>query len=843
MYKQKGKIMEKKYHVNNMSCSNCQIHIEKVVKNIKGVKSVTVSLLTNSMVVEYDESNLEKTIKDEVRKIGYSLEDIDINSNYINEFIDVKNKRKRLIISLIILLPLMYISMGHIMWGWYLPKFLSNNLILIGISEFILALIILIINKKFFINGIKSFKSLSFNMDTLVSLGSGASFIYSTIKVIMMFNLSKTNNIEEMNMILHNLYFESSAMILTLITVGKMLEAYSKGKTTNALKDLMKLKPKKARVLINDKEEIIDIKDLKVNDIFIVKPGEKIAADGIVIDGESNIDEAMLTGESIPVYKERNSKVSEATINLDGTLYCKALDVGKDTTYSKIVEVVENMANSKAPISKTVDKVANIFVPLVIIIAFLTALIWYIITKDINKVLVRMVSVLIISCPCSLGLATPTAIMVGSGISAKNKILFKNAYSLESCGKAKTIIIDKTGTLTKGIPEVTDIIVLDKTFSENEILIKAASLENLSDHPFAKAIVKAASNKNFKLLKVENFQTKIGKGIKGDIDKVTYYIGNRQYVEDFITLKDEIISLSEKLANEAKTPLYFINENKLLAIIGIADNIKDDAIDAINELYNMGLNVVMLTGDNKLTAKSIASKLNIKNVISNVLPNDKADIVKNITSSSQTIMVGDGINDAIALLNANVGISISTGSDIAINSSDIVLMKSNVKDIVKAIKISKKVMLNIKENLFWAFFYNIIAIPIAAGIFKITLNPMIASIAMSLSSFCVVMNALRLNLINFDKLNNKQNKKIEEINISDYIESKENNIMEKLIKVDGMMCMHCVKNVKNALEVIDGIIDVNINLDTKEVVIKLSKEVLDKEIEEAISKAGYQVIK
>lgn len=732
------------FKIKGMSCAACSTRVEKAVSTLHGVENVSVNLLTNSMQVEG--SVTEKEIIDAVVKAGYGakvLKGAGIDNENEEE---ISQMKKRLIWSLVLLVPLMYLSMGHMMWGWWLPEFIAHNHILQGYIQLVITLIVLIINKKFFINGVKGVMNNSPNMDTLVALGAGASFIYSAVVLIIM-TMNHTNKME-------HFYFESAAMIVALITVGKTLEVYSKGKTTSALNGLMKLTPSKARILEADSEgnktyKEIELSDLEVDMHFVVKPGENVPADGIVIEGESAVDESSLTGESIPVDKVAGAKVSSGTMNQSGVLICKATKVGNDTTLAQIIRLVSEASASKAPIAKAADKVSGIFVPVVLCIAVLTFVAWMIAGADFGTALTYGVSVLVISCPCALGLATPVAIMVGNGIGAKKGILFKNATALENAGKAKNIVLDKTGTITTGKPIVTDVIHAEN-FTREKLLELAYSLENNSEHPLAKAIVKYCEKNNTAKREVTEFLSKTGNGLYGKIDDAVVVAGNIEYVTGFTEVSKKYMDEANRLAGEGKTPMYFALDGKLAGMIAVSDTLKEDSVIAIKHLKEMDLNVTMLTGDNKITAKAIADKVGINHIVSNVLPDVKEKVVKEQSLNGITIMVGDGINDAPALTRADVGIAIGAGTDIAIDAADIVLVKNQLEDVPKAIRLSKMVMKNIHENLFWAFIYNVIGIPLAAGVWYpftgISLSPMFGALAMSLSSFCVVMNALRLNL-------------------------------------------------------------------------------------------------
>ncbi len=734
------------FKIKGMSCAACSLRVEKAVASLQGVDSVSVNLLTNSMQVEG--SATEKEIIDAVVRAGYGAKASKGGNMSEENDNEIKQMKTRLIFSIVLLIPLMYLSMGHMMWGWWLPEVIAGNHILQGIIQLVITFVILIINKKFFVNGIRGVMNNAPNMDTLVALGAGASFLYSTVILVLMI-VNHTNEMPD-------LYFESAAMIVSLITVGKTLETYSKGKTTSALKGLIELAPSKARILDIDNdgnrlEKEIELSGLKTDMLFVVRPGESIPADGVVIEGESAIDESSLTGESIPVDKSTGSKVSSGTINQSGVLICKATQVGSDTTLAQIIKLVSEASASKAPIAKAADKVSGIFVPIVICIAILTFAVWMLAGATLGTALTYGVSVLVISCPCALGLATPVAIMVGNGIGAKNGILFKNAATLENAGKAKNIILDKTGTITTGKPDVTDVLSAENV-SQEELLSVAYSIENCSEHPLAKAIINYCRKKDIKKKPVSDFLSKTGNGLYGKINHVEVAAGNIEYIKEYTDVEEQYINMANKFSNEGKTPMYFVYDGKLYGIIAVSDTLKPDSISAIDYLNKMNLSVTMLTGDNKLTAKAIAKKVGIHNVVSNVLPDIKEKVVKEQSLEGVTIMVGDGINDAPALTRADVGIAIGAGTDIAIDAADIVLVKNNLEDVPKAIHLSKMVLKNIYENLFWAFIYNIICIPLAAGVWfpltGIRLSPMFGALAMSLSSFCVVMNALRLNIKN-----------------------------------------------------------------------------------------------
>ena len=828
-----------KFDVTGMSCAACVAHVEKAVKGVDGVKEVAVNLLTNSMQVSFDSPATPDIICSAVSKVGYgaSVQDEKKENKKDTNTQTTKTLLKRLISSVVILLVLMYVSMGHMMWNWPLPSFM--NPLYIGLVELILSLSILIINCKFFISGFKGVIHLAPNMDTLVAMGSGISFIYSFVLFVKLSILTTNGDIEAAHQLLHGLYFESAAMILTLITIGKTLESYSKGKTTNAIKALMSLAPQTATILKDGSEMVVSANSVVKGDIFIVKPGESVPVDGFIISGNTSINESSLSGESIPVDKQEGDQVSAGTINIQGFIKCEATRVGKDTTLSQIISLVEDASSSKAPIARVADKVSGVFVPTVLGIALIVFICWISTGYGWATSLTRAVSVLVISCPCALGLATPVAIMVGNGKGARNGILFKNATSLENLGKASIIVLDKTGTITTGETKVTDIIPLD--ISEQELLSLAYSIEKQSEHPLAKAIVKKAEENNINPVDISSFNSLPGFGVKAILEGKEVFGGNIKLMQekgiDTSSVKDTLL----KLANEGKTPLLFSKENKIIGIIAISDTIKEDSKDAIKELKELGLNVIMLTGDNDITAKAVANQVGIDHVVSNVLPTDKDSVISQLSSKGKTIMVGDGINDAPALARADIGIAIGAGTDIAMDSADVVLMKSSLMDAVKAIRLSRRTLLNIYENLFWAFIYNIICIPIAAGAFStlgVSLTPMYGAAAMSLSSVCVCLNALRLNLINLNKnsFSKRKNKNID-INI------KKEQTMTKTVYVDGMMCMHCVAHVKKALEGIEGVKNVEVSLENKNAVVSSDKEIAPSVFEKAIVDAGYTFVK
>lgn len=830
------------YNVTGMSCAACSARVEKAVSSVNGVSSCSVNLLTNSMGVEGTATS--KEIIEAVEKAGYGAslktKNKKIKSNSDYELKDTQTPKlvKRLVASLLFLAPLMYISMGHMMWGWKLPNFMENNHIAMGLAQMLFAIIIMVINQNFFISGFKGLIHRSPNMDTLVALGSGASFVYSTYALFAMTVAQTKGDMSAVMSYMDDFYFESAAMILALITVGKTLEAYSKGRTTDALKGLMSLSPKTANVLRDGKEITVDIDDVTVGDVFVVRPGESVPVDGIVIDGESAVDESVLTGESLPVDKAVDDKVTSATINKSGFLKCKATRVGEDTTLAQIINLVSDASATKAPIAKLADRVSGVFVPTVIAIAIITFIVWLIVPKPFGYALSRAISVLVISCPCALGLATPVAIMVGNGKGAKNGILFKTAVSLEEAGKTQIVVLDKTGTITEGKPKVTDVIPVG--ISENDLLQLAYSLEIKSEHPLAKAIVEKAETAQIPPLDITDFESKTGNGLCGTLENSKIYAGSSKYIStvcDVSSVKSDI----ERLSNNGKTPLLFAKDEKLIGVIAVADTIKQDSPEAIKQLKNMGIKVVMLTGDNKRTADAIGKQTGVDMVISDVLPDGKEAVVKKLQSFGMVAMVGDGVNDAPALTRADVGIAIGAGADVAVDSADVVLMNSKLSDVCSAIRLSRHTLTNIKENLFWAFIYNIIGIPLAAGVWipitGWTLNPMFGAAAMSLSSFCVVMNALRLNFVNVT--NSKNDRKIKEVNI-DYTEEFK---MTKTIKIDGMMCPHCEAAVKKALEAIDGVTSATASHTEKQATVELSKDVDTAVLEQAVVDAGYTIIK
>jgi len=839
------------YRVTGMTCAACQARVEKVVSNVPGVTDVSVSLLTNSMGVEGTATSAD--IVAAVEKAGYhaSVKGAQMESSQGAEALaDTETPKllKRLIISLIFLMPLMYLSMGHMMWNWPLPGFLNNNHVGMGLAQLLFTVIIMVINQRFFISGFTSLIHRAPNMDTLVAMGATAAFGYSTYALFAMTVAQTAGNDKLVMSYMHEFYFESAAMILTLITLGKTLEAYSKGKTTDALKSLMNLAPKMATVVRNEQELLISADQVKKGDIFLVKPGESIPVDGIVLEGNSAIDEAALTGESIPVDKAVGDTVSAATINQSGFIKCEATRVGEDTTLSQIIKMVSDAAATKAPIAKIADKVSGIFVPAVITIAIITIIGWLLAGESVGFALARGISVLVISCPCALGLATPVAIMVGNGVGAKHGILFKTAVSLEEAGKVDIVALDKTGTITNGQPKVTDILPVDG-ISEQELLETAFSLEKKSEHPLAKAIVEYGEEKNFTVSVVDNFKAVPGNGLTGTLNEETLIGGNLLFIEKSLSISKELKHSAEQLASAGKTPLFFAKENRLLGMIAVADVIKEDSPQAINELKAMGIHVVMLTGDNERTAKAIGEQAGVDNVIAGVLPDGKESVIQTLGKKGKVAMVGDGINDAPALTRADVGIAIGAGTDVAMDAADVVLMKSKLADVPAAIRLSRGVLRNIHENLFWAFFYNTIGIPLAAGllipVLGWKLNPMFGAAAMSLSSFCVVTNALRLNLLNIRSTKKDKKKKnaidVSLININNN-EKKEVNEMTKTMNIKGMMCGHCEAAVKKALEALPEVASAEVSHEKGTAVVTLEKEIADDVLKKTVEDKDYEVV-
>lgn len=825
----------KQYNITGMTCAACSARVEKAVSAVKGVSSVSVNLLTNSMGVEGTASQAD--IFAAVEKAGYGISTKN-GKNPKNQAPTDNGEKKliaRLVSSLILLAVLMYFSMGAMMLGWPVPTVLQHNHFALALIQLLLTTAVMVINQRFFISGFKALWHRSPNMDSLVALGSSAAYIYSVYEMFAM------TVAEDQMSYVHNLYFESAAMILALITLGKMLEAHSKGKTTDALKGLMALAPKTATVLRDGAEVTIPAEDVVKGDIFVVKPGESIPADGIVTEGESAVNESALTGESIPADKKVGDKVSAATINQSGFLKCEAVNVGEETALSKIIQMVSDAAATKAPIAKIADRVSGIFVPTVIGIALVTFAVWLLLGQTPGYALARGITVLVISCPCALGLATPVAIMVGSGVGAKNGILFKTAASLEETGKIRNIALDKTGTITKGEPKITDVIPLNGT-SEEELLRIACSLENKSEHPLAAAVTAYGEERNIALAETTDFRILSGNGLEAVLDGKKAVGGKAEFIiTQFGPPDSETGAKYEALAEQGKTPIFFAYDGKLVGILAAADVIKEDSKKAVEELKNMGLNVVMLTGDNEKTARAIAAQAGIDNVIAGVLPDQKEAAVRKLCESGRTAMVGDGINDAPALTRADSGIAIGAGTDIAIDAADVVLMKSRLEDVPAAIRLSRNTLTNIKENLFWAFIYNGIGIPVAAGVFiplGLTLTPMFAAAAMSLSSFCVVTNALRLNLT---KIYDPKHDKFRHNNHGGK-NKQEEKTMTKTIKIEGMMCSHCEATVKKALEAVDGVVSAEASHEKKNAVVTLSKDVPNDVLKKAVEDKEYTVL-
>ena len=834
----------KQYNVTGMSCAACSTRVEKAVGNLPGVTACSVNLLTNSMGVEGEVS--ETDIIKAVEEAGYGASAKGSNQTEKTtkgveslEDHETPKLKRRLFTSIGFLIVLMYFSMGHMMWGWPVPEFFADNMLAQGILQLLLSAIIMVINQKFFISGMKSLIHKAPNMDTLVALGSGASFVYSTYALFAMSDAVTKQNMTLAHEYMHEFYFESAAMILTLITVGKMLEARSKGKTTDALKSLMALAPKTATIRKDGEEVVVPIEQVQIGDEFVVRPGEHIPVDGFVLEGSGAVNESALTGESLPVDKTVGDKVSAATVNQSGFLRCKATRVGEDTTLSQIIQMVSDAAATKAPIAKIADQVSGVFVPVVISIAVVTFIIWMLAGESFGFAIARAIAVLVISCPCALGLATPVAIMVGSGMGAKHGVLFKTAISLEEAGKTQIIALDKTGTITSGKPQVTDIYSMDG-IEEKELLSYAYALECKSEHPLAHAIVEKAKEEKIFAKKITDFVIQPGNGLSAKIEDEIIFGGNRAFAESNASIDKDMIAIANKLAEEGKTPLFFGKGASLLGIIAVADTIKEDSPKAIRQLQNMGIHVVMLTGDNEATAKAIGAQAGVDEVIAGVLPEGKEQVIRTLKEKGKVAMVGDGINDAPALTRADVGIAIGAGTDVAIDAADIVLMKSRLTDVAAAIRLSRATLTNIHQNLFWAFFYNIIGIPLAAGfwipIFGWELNPMFGAAAMSLSSFCVVTNALRLNLL--DVYRTDKDKKIKNVMKK---EIKEETRMEKTITIEGMMCPHCSGRVKEALEANEAIAAAVVSHESGTAVVTLAAEITDEALTQIVVDAGYKV--
>ena len=851
------------YNVTGMSCAACSARVEKAVKKVPGVTSCSVSLLTNSMGVEGTAS--PAAILSAVQEAGYGASPKNASASKTSDASadfdaladhETPKLKRRLIASLGFLLVLMYFSMGHMMWGWPLPRWFDGNHIAMGLVQLLLAGIVMVINQKFFINGFKGLIHGAPNMDTLVALGSMASFVWSTYALFAMTRAQVDGNDELVMHYMMEFYFESAAMILTLITVGKMLEARSKGKTTDALKSLMKLAPKTATLVRDGAEVTVAIADVQKGDVFVVRPGENIPVDGVVLEGTSAVNESALTGESIPVDKAVGDKVSAATTNQSGFLRCEATRVGEDTTLAQIIKMVSDAAATKAPIAKIADTVSGFFVPAVISIAVVTTIVWLLLGHELGYALARGISVLVISCPCALGLATPVAIMVGNGLGAKNGILFKTAASLEAAGRTQIVALDKTGTITEGAPRVTDLLPAEGV-SETELLTLAAALESRSEHPLAKAVLADAEAKAITPPEVTDFAALPGNGLAAKLDGMDIYAGNAAFIQTKLTLPAALAQQAEKLASEGKTPLFFGGAGRLLGVIAVADTIKEDSPEAIRQLQNMGIRVVMLTGDNQRTADAIGRQAGVDEVIAGVLPDGKEAVIRQLQASGKVAMVGDGINDAPALTRADTGIAIGAGTDVAIDAADVVLMNSKLSDVPAAIRLSRATLRNIHENLFWAFIYNIIGIPLAAGLFipfGLTLNPMFGAAAMSLSSFCVVSNALRLNLFDLHSTrhdhktaspaaapvqsaaenNKKSDAEAPEVKTED-------NTMKKTLKVEGMMCGHCEARVKKALEALPEVDEAVVSHEAGTAIVTLNAEVADDVLKKAVEDQDYPV--
>ena len=851
------------YNVTGMSCAACSARVEKAVKKVPGVTSCSVSLLTNSMGVEGTAS--PAAVLSAVQEAGYGASPKNASASKTSDAStdldaladhETPKLKRRLIASLGFLLVLMYFSMGHMMWGWPLPHWFDGNHVAMGLVQLLLAGIVMVINQKFFINGFKGLIHGAPNMDTLVALGSMASFVWSTYALFAMTRAQVDGNDELVMHYMMEFYFESAAMILTLITVGKMLEARSKGKTTDALKSLMKLAPKTATLVRDGAEVTVAIADVQKGDVFVVRPGENIPVDGVVLEGTSAVNESALTGESIPVDKAVGDKISAATTNQSGFLRCEATRVGEDTTLAQIIKMVSDAAATKAPIAKIADTVSGFFVPAVISIAVVTTIVWLLLGHELGYALARGISVLVISCPCALGLATPVAIMVGNGLGAKNGILFKTAASLEAAGRTQIVALDKTGTITEGAPRVTDLLPAEGV-TETELLTLAAALESRSEHPLAKAVLADAEAKAITPPEVTDFAALPGNGLAAKLDGMDIYAGNAAFIQTRLTLPAALAQQAEKLASEGKTPLFFGGAGRLLGVIAVADTIKEDSPEAIRQLQNMGIRVVMLTGDNQRTADAIGRQAGVDEVIAGVLPDGKEAVIRQLQASGKVAMVGDGINDAPALTRADTGIAIGAGTDVAIDAADVVLMNSKLSDVPAAIRLSRATLRNIHENLFWAFIYNIIGIPLAAGLFipfGLTLNPMFGAAAMSLSSFCVVSNALRLNLFDLHSTrhdhktaspaaapvqsaaenNKKSDAEAPEVKTED-------NPMKKTLKVEGMMCGHCEARVKKALEALPEVDEAVVSHEAGTAIVTLNAEVADDVLKNAVEAQDYKV--
>ena len=845
------------YIVTGMSCAACSARVEKAVSGVEGVTSCSVSLLTNSMGVEGTAS--QAAVIQAVEEAGYGASPKGGQEQSKEGGLDslqdsLKDRetpvlRRRLLSSVIFLLLLMYLSMGHMMWGWPLPSFFEGNHVAMGLAQLLLTVIIMVLNQKFFISGFKSLWHRAPNMDTLVALGSSAAFVYSTYALFAMTDAQVKGDADAVMGYMHEFYFESAAMILTLITVGKMLEAYSKGKTTDALKGLMNLAPKTA-VLVRDGAEIeVPVEQVKKGDIYVVRPGGNIPVDGIVLEGNSAVNESALTGESIPVDKAQGDSVSAATINQSGVLRCEATRVGEDTTLSKIIQMVSDAAATKAPIAKIADQVSGVFVPAVVTIAVITILAWLLLGKDIGFAMARGISVLVISCPCALGLATPVAIMVANGVGARNGILFKTAVSMEETGKTAIVALDKTGTITQGEPKVTDLLPAEGV-TEEQLLEDAFHLEQMSEHPLARAVLDYGTQKGVSSKEVGEFQVLPGNGLSAVCEGVHLTGGSVAYISSRTALSDKVKQQAQELAGQGKTPLCFLRDDRYIGMIAVADVIKEDSPQAVRELQNMGIHVVMLTGDNRRTAEAIGAQAGVDEVVADVLPDGKENVIRELQKFGKVAMVGDGINDAPALTRADMGIAIGAGTDVAIDAADVVLMKSRLSDVPAAIRLSRAALRNIHENLFWAFIYNVIGIPLAAGVwiplFGWKLNPMFGAAAMSLSSFCVVTNALRLNLFKLHNAGRDHKRKdaiaVDIISDNSNNKKEEDNKMTKTIHIEGMMCGHCEAHVKKALEAIDGVAEAQASHEKGTAVVTLTADVADDVLTKAVEEQDYKVI-
>ncbi len=845
------------YIVTGMSCAACSARVEKAVSEVEGVTSCSVSLLTNSMGVEGTASS--SAIIQAVEEAGYGAspkggQEQSKEGGFDSLQDSLKDRetpvlRRRLLSSVIFLLLLMYLSMGHMMWGWPLPSFFEGNHMAMGLAQLLLTVIIMVLNQKFFISGFKSLRHRAPNMDTLVALGSSAAFVYSTYALFAMTDAQVKGDADAVMGYMHEFYFESAAMILTLITVGKMLEAYSKGKTTDALKGLMNLAPKTAVLVRNGAEVEVPVEQVKKGDIYVVRPGGNIPVDGVVLEGNSAVDESALTGESIPVDKAQGDSVSAATINQSGVLRCEATRVGEDTTLSKIIRMVSDAAATKAPIAKIADQVSGVFVPAVVTIAVITILVWLLLGKDIGFALARGISVLVISCPCALGLATPVAIMVANGVGARNGILFKTAVSMEETGKTAIVALDKTGTITQGEPKVTDLLPAEDV-TEGQLLADAFHLEQMSEHPLARAVLDYGTQKGVSSKKVSAFQALPGNGLSAVCEGVHLTGGSVAYISSRTALSDKVKQQAQELADQGKTPLCFLRDDRYIGMIAVADVIKEDSPRAVRELRNMGIHVVMLTGDNRRTAEAIGAQAGVDEVVADVLPDGKENVIRELQKFGKVAMVGDGINDAPALTRADMGIAIGAGTDVAIDAADVVLMKSRLSDVPAAIRLSRAALRNIHENLFWAFIYNVIGIPLAAGVwiplFGWKLNPMFGAAAMSLSSFCVVTNALRLNLFKLHNAGRDHKRKdaiaVDIISDNSNNKKEEDNKMTKTIHIEGMMCGHCEAHVKKALEAIDGVAEAQASHEKGTAVVTLTADVADDVLTKAVEEQDYKVI-